>query len=124
MSLKADDGRALWTIWVAVVVCLIGACVVRAQGPKTESNGCTMRLVDAPKPAYPVLKNKGTLRSPVVVDVTVNEDGTVKVAQLRRSCGIPLWDKAVLRAVKKWRYNASKGCGERHSDVTVNIDPK
>ena len=124
MSLTTNDGRALWTVWIAIAICLIGLRLLRAQAPEKEGSACTMRLIESPKAVYPELREKQTLRSAVVVDLAVNEDGTISHAHLSRSCGIQAYDRAVLKAVKKWRYNATTGCGERHTQITVNIHPK
>jgi len=85
-----------------------------------------MQLVDAPKPVYPAraANDDRVLKSAVVADLTINDAGAVKAVRLTRSSGIATYDKAVLEALKKWRYNKASGCGERSSKVTVNIDPR
>lgn len=124
MSSKTNDARSFWTVWIALVALfVIIACVARAQSPYNAGNKCTMRLLSKPQPQYPVLKKKHTLKAGVVVNLLVNEDGTVERATLGRSCGIKEYDDAVVTAVRKWRYNKAVGCGERRSTVTVQIHP-
>jgi TonB family protein len=84
-----------------------------------------MRLLDSPKPVYPPRQpqRNDVLESSVVVDLVVKEDGTIKTVRLSRSSGIPDYDKAIIRALKRWRYNVASGCTERTSKVTVNINP-
>jgi TonB family protein len=75
-------------------------------------------------PSAPTNKDE-VLKSPVVVGLVISGDGTVKTVQLKRSCGVRNYDKAVIRAVKKWRYNAVAGdCGERNSTISVTVSPK
>jgi TonB family protein len=126
MFTKANDGRTLWAIWITVIACVMVSDVIHAQEPQRSDNGrCEMRLLDAPKPVYPAkpLRGNEVLKSPVVVDLVINDDGTVKTVRLTRSSGIRTYDKAVLQAVKKWRYNKSVGCRQRKSTVTVAINP-
>jgi TonB family protein len=103
------------------------SCVTYAQAPLAKSNGCEMRVIDSLTPMYPSAPtNKDeVLKSPVVVGLVISGDGTVKTVQLKRSCGVRNYDKAVIRAVKKWRYNAVAGdCGERNSTISVTVSPK
>jgi len=82
-----------------------------------------MRLIDSPKPVYPKLHDKQTLKSMAVADLEISDDGMVKAVRLSRSSGIRKYDNAIVQALKKWRYNEATGCRERYATVTVNIDP-
>jgi len=69
-----------------------------------------MRLIYAPKPTYSSEPNEDeVLRSAVVVDLGINEDGTIKTLRLSRSSGVRRYDRAVVRAVRSWRYNKAAG---------------
>lgn len=83
-----------------------------------------MRLLHSEKTKYPVLGKEQKLRSAVIVDLVVNEDGTVRTATLSRSCGIKEYDDAVVSALKKWHYDKASGCGDRQASVTLQIRPK
>jgi len=128
MLSQTNDGWWLWAIRIELAAALILCSgVVQAQAPQqTNSAACEMRLLDSPKPVYPPRqpqKNE-VLKASVVVDLVVKEDGTVKSVHLRRSCGIPDYDKAIVKALKRWRYNEASGCAERTSNVIVNISPR
>ncbi len=116
----------IWrSLAVAVVASSISANVSRAQTPQGKSGNCEMRLLHAPKPVYPHDSGheKRVLKSATVVELVVKDDGSIKTIGLRRSCGIRIYDQAIIRALKKWRYNEAKGCGQRRATVTVNINP-
>jgi TonB family protein len=127
MLSQTNDGWWLWAVRIELAAALILCSgVVQAQAPQSKSGGCEMRSLNAPKPVYPPRQPKSNevLKSSVVVDLVVKEDGTVKSLHLSRSCGIPDYDKAIVKALKRWRYNAASGCVERTSKVTVNISPR
>ena len=60
-----------------------------------------VKLVDVP-PVRPELAVRANVRGIVIVEVTIDVDGTVKDARVLRS--IPMLDAAALEAVRQWRY--------------------
>jgi TonB family protein len=60
-----------------------------------------VKLVDVP-PVRPETADRAGVRGIVIVEVTIDVDGTVKDARVLRS--IPLLDAAALEAVRQWRY--------------------
>jgi len=124
---KANDGWWIRTIRVAVIALAISSLpAFHAQTPQSESGKCKMRLLEAPRPLYPPgpVDKDEVLKSPAVAELGINDDGTVKTVRLTRSSGIRRYDKAIIQALKKWRYNAAAaGCGERNATVSVAISP-
>jgi len=60
-----------------------------------------VKLVDVP-PVRPEMAVRANIRGIVIVEVTIDVDGTVKDARVLRS--IPMLDAAALEAVRQWRY--------------------
>jgi protein TonB len=60
-----------------------------------------VKLVDVP-PVLPEMAVRANVRGIVIVEVTIDVDGTVKDARVLRS--IPMLDAAALEAVRQWRY--------------------
>ena len=61
-----------------------------------------VKIVDVP-PVPPEMAVRAGIRGIVIVEITINVDGTVRDARVLRS--IPLLDAAALEAVKQWRYD-------------------
>jgi TonB family protein len=59
------------------------------------------RLVDVP-PVLPEEAARAGIRGTVLLEVTIDVDGTVKDARVLRS--VPMLDAAALEAVRQWRY--------------------
>ena len=60
-----------------------------------------VKLVNVP-PVPPEMALRANVRGVVILEVTIDVDGTVKDARVLRS--IPLLDVAALEAVRQWRY--------------------
>ena len=60
-----------------------------------------VKVVDVP-PVRPELAVNANVRGIVILEVTIDVDGTVKDARVLRS--IPMLDAAALEAVRQWRY--------------------
>jgi len=60
-----------------------------------------VKLVDVP-PVRSEMVERANVRGIVVVEVTIDVDGSVKDARVLRS--IPMLDAAALEAVRQWRY--------------------
>ena len=62
-----------------------------------------LKIVDVP-PVMPAQAIQARIQGVVIVEITVDTDGTVKGARVLRS--IPLLDQAALDAVRQWRYES------------------
>ena len=60
-----------------------------------------VKLVDVP-PVRSEMVERANVHGIVIVEVTIDVDGTVKDARVLRS--IPILDAAALDAVRQWRY--------------------
>ena len=60
-----------------------------------------VKIVDVP-PVLPEQAARAGVRGIVIVEVTIDVDGTVKDARVLRS--VPMLDAAALEAVRQWRY--------------------
>ena len=95
MLSQTNDGWWLWAVRLGLVGLVFCSVTVQAQDPQSKTAPCELRLLIAPKPVYPERqphKNEA-LKSSVVVDLTVMENGTVGKVHLSRSSGIPDYDK-------------------------------
>ncbi|MBI2428237.1 MAG: TonB family protein [Ignavibacteriales bacterium] len=59
-------------------------------------------IVQYPLPAFPFPTSSTHLR--IEFKILVNEDGTVKVAELLYGSGNDEWDSATIETIKSWRY--------------------
>ena len=55
-------------------------------------------------PVYPARAQERGIEGYVVVEFTIAEDGTVKNATVRESQPSKIFDRAALRAIRKWKY--------------------
>jgi TonB family protein len=73
-------------------------------------------------PAYPVLARKMKVEGPVVLDIVIDEDGSVSVTSI--VSGHPMLTRAAMAAVKQWHYQPALLNGKPvkvESRVTVNF---
>ena len=68
-----------------------------------------MKLVDV-APIVPPEAIQAGVNGVVVVEITIETDGTVKHVRVLR--GIPLLDQAALDAVRQWRYEPTLRDGQ------------
>jgi len=63
-----------------------------------------------PSPRYPKLSKRLGEEGTVLLQLLINENGTVSEVEIKTSSGYPRLDKAAMKAVKQWRYTpASQG---------------
>jgi TonB family protein len=67
------------------------------------------RIVDVPAILPPVAAQAG-IRGVVILEITIDTDGSVKDAKVLRS--IPLLDQAAIDAAKQWRYEVTQLNGQ------------
>jgi TonB family protein len=63
------------------------------------------KLKSGPPPKYPELASRLKIKGTARVQITIAKDGNVK--DVKELGGNPLLLKALVEAVKKWRYEAS-----------------
>jgi len=70
---------------------------------RTGGNVQAPALVKRVEPVYPPMAVQAFISGTVILEATVDEDGSVLGAKVLRSGGV-LLDKAALEAVRQWRY--------------------
>lgn len=75
------------------------------------------KLIYKVDPVYPPLAKAAHVQGEVILDVTVTENG--EVAEVKVLRGHPLFDKAALDAVKRWRYSPTYSNGEPVPVITT-----
>jgi protein TonB len=58
------------------------------------------------EPVMPEVARQAGIRGVVIVEITIDTEGAIKVAKILRS--IPLLDQAALEAVRQWRYEPTR----------------
>jgi TonB family protein len=76
------------------------------------------KILDVP-PIYPDAARQARVMGVVILEITVQPDGTVSNARVLRS--IPLLDAAALEAVRQWRYEPTGMPNALNMTVTVNF---
>ena len=70
------------------------------------------------RPVFPDEAARAGIRGIVILEITIDVDGTVKDARVLRS--IPMLDAAALEAVRKWRYEPTT-IGDRSMPVIMTV---
>lgn len=109
----------------AVLDALSTAPVVIAppSPPRVSESVVPGQPISQPQPVYPRAALRARVEGTVVLTATIGTDGRVKKVQVVK--GDPHLVSAVLRAVKKWRYQSSYLNGvpvEIESTITVNFE--
>lgn len=73
--------------------------------------GVQLRAIKKPAPSYPDQAQQRGVTGRVVVQFTVRKDGKVEDVKVVESQPPEVFDDAVLRAVRKWRYEPPKKSG-------------
>ena len=81
-----------------------------------ESDDSTRKLISSVPPEYPELARRLNLRGTTRVQLTVAPDG--RVVSVKELGGNPVLVEALIRAVKKWKYEAAK----KESLIVVKFD--
>jgi protein TonB len=61
-----------------------------------------------PRPSYPKLSRRRGEEGTVLLEVLILVDGSVGKVRIKKSSGFRRLDKAALKAVKRWHYQAAK----------------
>ena len=65
-----------------------------------------------PAPTYPKRSRQRGEQGTVVLHILIKADGSVGQAKLQQSSGFSRLDKAALKAIKRWRYQAARQGGK------------
>lgn len=103
------NGKATWKPgfygWLssvlALALVLLGGSAL-LSGPKAWSQESARKVKTSVMPEYPELARKLKIKGTVRVEITIAPDGTVK--KVKEIGGSPVLIEAMVRAVKKWKY--------------------
>ena len=76
-------------------------------------------------PQYPSRALLKQVEGFVVIEFTIARDGSTKDLQITKASPPRIFNKAVLRAVRRWRYDPQIVDGkpvERRSSITINFE--
>lgn len=90
------------TLVLLLGMALTGAIV--APKAETQNEGTHRKVTTRVPPEYPELARRLNIKGPARVEATVGADG--KVISVKELGGNPVLVDALVRAVKKWRYEA------------------
>jgi TonB family protein len=93
----------------------------QASGAQGSAAGGLRKIVDVPA-KYPDAARQSRVMGVVILELTVQPDGTVSNARVLRS--IPSLDAAALEAVRQWRYEPTGLPNAVNMTVTVNFAPQ
>jgi protein TonB len=68
----------------------------------------TVGLIRRTQPVYPQLAKKSGWQGTVVIRVVVQTNGMPGEAQIRKSSGHDILDKAAIEAIRSWRFSPAK----------------
>ena len=68
--------------------------------------------INNPHPPYPFIARKKGFEGKLILEVLVNEDGSVKSTSIRESSGYEILDTVSKETVEKWTFIPAKKWGE------------
>ena len=72
--------------------------------------------INNPHPPYPLIARKKGFEGKLILEVLVNEDGSVKSTSIRKSSGYEILDTVSRETVKKWTFIPAKEKGQPVKD--------
>ena len=72
--------------------------------------------INNPHPPYPLIARKKGFEGKLILEVLVNEDGSVKNTRIRKSSGYEILDTVSKETVKKWTFIPAKKKGKPVED--------
>ena len=103
-----------WQHVLAVGLLIVGGCAATAAPNAWAQESSGRQVKSKVTPSYPELARRMRIAGVVKVQITVAPIGTVKDARVIG--GHPVLANAVLDAVRKWRYEASR------QETTENLE--
>jgi TonB family protein len=85
---------------------VLAGLVIGSAAQTQQPDESTRKLISSVPPEYPELARRLNLRGTARVEVTVAPDG--RVIRAKEVGGNPVLVEALIRAVKKWKYEAAK----------------
>jgi len=92
---------------------LLAVSCVFAADPDLRVSEATAKkaAIEKPAPAYPIAARQLKVSGSVAVEAIVSESGSVE--EVRTVSGNPILSKAVVEAVKKWRFQPFEAEGKK-----------
>ena len=72
--------------------------------------------INNPHPPYPLIARKKGFEGKLILEVLVNEDGSVKSTSIRESSGYEILDTVSKETVEKWTFIPAKKMGQAVKD--------
>ena len=72
--------------------------------------------INNPHPPYPLIARKKGFEGKLILEVLVNEDGSVKSTSIRESSGYEILDNVSKKTVEKWTFIPAKKMGQAVKD--------
>ena len=72
--------------------------------------------INNPHPPYPLIARKKGFEGKLILEVLVNEDGSVKSTRIRESSGYQILDTVSKETVEKWTFIPAKKMGQAVKD--------
>ena len=72
--------------------------------------------INNPHPPYPLIARKKGFEGKLILEVLVNEDGSVKSTSIRESSGYQILDTVSKETVEKWTFIPAKKMGQAVKD--------
>ena len=72
--------------------------------------------INNPHPPYPLIARKKGFEGKLILEVLVNEDGSVKSTNIRESSGYEILDTVSKETVEKWTFIPAKKMGQAVKD--------
>ena len=116
--------------WIVAAMLVTASCLLGQEaGKKHESHrvfhtSARLRIVKRVDPVYPEEAKKKGVAGTVVVEVTIDKLGAAKGVRVTK--GDPALAKAVLEAIRQWRWEPHKLNGEAvevETTVVVRFEP-
>jgi TonB family protein len=99
---KAKLGLSRWLNLVLALALVLSGGSAFLNGAGAWAEESARKLRSSMPPEYPELARKLNIRGTARVEVTVAPDGTVR--KVKEVGGNPVLVEALVRAVKKWKY--------------------
>lgn len=117
--------------WVVILLLLVVPCLFaqevskKGPAPRIVSTITKAKVLKRVNPVYPEGALKRGVFGPVVIDMIIDKQGAPKSMHVIK--GDPALAKAVLEALRQWRWEPYKLNGEPvevESSMTVNFEPR
>lgn len=94
----------------------------KGQSPG-QATGSDLRAVSTPSPDYPAEARRSRVSGEVLVEFTVNVDGSVRDARVVRGDPPRVFDRAAVEAVERWRFQPIAAPVRTRRNVVFEPEP-